>query len=87
MNDINKYEHLSVSAKIDSDDEMITRYGVFEWELIERLDDKRFSNIALIDFRRLHTILNKDRLQYLQVNMETAGEIIPRCFLLAVLFK
>lgn len=72
MNDINKYDYLSVSVKIDSEAEMVTRYGVFGWELIERLDDKRFSNIALINFRRLHTILNKDRLQYLQVNMETA---------------
>lgn len=48
MKDINKYDYLSVSVKTDSEDEMVTRYGVFGWELIERFDDKQFFDIAVI---------------------------------------
>lgn len=72
MKDINKYDYLSVSVKTDSEEEMIARYKTFGWELIEQFDDKQFSDIAVINFRRAHAILNKDRLQYLQVGMETA---------------
>lgn len=72
MKDINKYDYLSVSVKTDSEDEMVTRYGAFGWELIERFDDKQFFDIAVIYFRRPRSVPNKDRLQYLQVGMETA---------------
>lgn len=78
MKEINKYDYLSVSVKTDSEDEMITRYGAFGWELIERADDKRYSDIAVINLRRSHTIPNKDRLQYLQVGMETAVNNISK---------
>lgn len=72
MKDINKYDYLSVSVKKDREEEMVARYKTFGWEIIERFDDKQFSDIAVINFRRAHAILNKDRLQYLQVSMETA---------------
>lgn len=72
MKEIYNYDYLSVSVKTDSENEMVARYGVFGWELVGRFDDKKFSDIAVIDFRRPHAIANKDRLQYLQVGMETA---------------
>lgn len=72
MKDNNKYDYLSVSVKTDSEGEMIARYGVFAWELIERFEDKQFFDMAVIRFRRLHSLPNKDRLKYLQVGMEVA---------------
>lgn len=72
MKDINRYDYLFVSVKTDSEEEMVARYKKFGWELTKRSDDKHFSDIAVINLRRPHAILNKDRLQYLQVGMETA---------------
>lgn len=71
MKDFKNYDYLSVSVKTDSEKEMISRYGAFGWEVLDRADDSQYSNISVVNFRRPHAMPNKDRLQYLQVAMET----------------
>lgn len=79
MKDISNYDYLSVSVKTDIEEEMVSRYEKFGWEKIQRTDHKRFSDIAEITFRRAHKIPDKDRLQYLQVRMETAVNNLAKC--------
>lgn len=66
-----KYDYLSVTVKIEKAEELIARYATFQWEETERKEDRHYGDIIHIAYRRKHRLPHKDRLQLLQVCMET----------------
>ncbi|MEG1527542.1 MAG: hypothetical protein RR248_02350 [Clostridia bacterium] len=70
--DYSRYDYLTIAIKTDKPNEILSCYKDFCWEVIESADDDQFDDIIHVSFRRKHKIANKDRLQLLQVNMETA---------------
>lgn len=70
--DIKNYDYLCITAKSDSVDGIIASYKTLGWQLIEVREDKQYIDLDVIDFMRPHKIENKDRLQLLQVRLETA---------------
>ncbi len=65
-----EYDRLSVTVKKEKAEELTARYALFQWEEIERAEDKQYDDLLHITFRRKHKISNKDRIQFLQVGLE-----------------
>lgn len=70
--DYNSYDYLSVSVKSDILDSILSCYTSLGWRVVKRENDRQYYNMKYLSFVRPHCIGNKDRLQYLQVRMETA---------------
>jgi hypothetical protein len=68
--DYNEYDSLSILIKKKESSAILSYYKSFGWEEYERRDDKRYFDILHIKLKRRHKIPNKDRLQFLQVEME-----------------
>lgn len=69
--DHKNYDYLTITAKVEREEEIIASYATLGWETVEITEDKRFFDLDTIEFRRPHKIENKDRLQLLQVKLET----------------
>ena len=70
--DYNNFDYLSVSVKSDQLSRILQCYRVLGWTEVKTEDDKRYYDMSYVRLRRPHKIPNKDRLQYLQVRMESA---------------
>ena len=70
--DYNNYDHLAVSVKSDQLNRILQCYRALGWTEVETADDRDYYNMKYVRLVRPHKIANKDRLQYLQVRMETA---------------
>ncbi len=69
--DYNEYDSISLMLKENEAERILTYYAAFGWEVYEKRDDGRYFDIVHIKLKRRHSISNKDRLQLLQVEMET----------------
>jgi Flp pilus assembly protein TadB len=69
--DYNNFDYLSISVKIDELDKILYCYKVLGWKERKREDDRDEEDMKYIALFRPHAIANKDRLQYLQVRMES----------------
>ncbi len=78
VKDYKNFDYFSVSLKRDKERQMVRSYLAFGWEVVERGEDKRFSDYITYTFRRPHKIANKDRLQYLQVKMEKSINLLAK---------
>ncbi|MBE7088958.1 MAG: hypothetical protein E7370_05550 [Clostridiales bacterium] len=67
----NEYDRIFVAINSAVAEETLNGYKALGWQLIRRFPDKIYSNIEHFDFYRSHKIENKDRLQLLQVYMES----------------
>ena len=70
--DIYNYDYISMSISSDREEEVLSEYKCFAWELYER--KQRGKKSVLVVLRRPHNIPDKDRLQLLQINMEKAQD-------------
>ena len=70
--DIYNYDYISMSIRSDREEEVLSEYKCFAWELCER--KQRGKKSVLVVLRRPHNIPDKDRLQLLQINMEKAQD-------------
>lgn len=70
--DYNNYDHLAVSVKSDQLERILQCYRALGWTEVTTVDDRQYYDMKYVRLRRPHFIENKDRLQYLQVRMETA---------------
>jgi Flp pilus assembly protein TadB len=69
--DIINNDYLSVSVKSAQLDRILLCYSALGWSEVRREDDKKYYDMKYLLLSRPHKIENKDRLQYLQVKMET----------------
>jgi hypothetical protein len=69
--DYNNYDYLSISVKNYQLDNVLTCYTSLGWKVIKRENDRKFFDMKYILLSRPHHVPEKDRLQYLQVRMET----------------
>ncbi len=69
--DYNEYDSISLALKENESERMLGYYKAFGWEEYEIREDKRYFDIVHIKLKRRHKIRNKDRLQLLQVKMES----------------
>ncbi len=70
--DYNNFDYLSVSVKSAELDRILNCYRTLGWDEIARGADEKYEDVKYISFSRPHKIEHKDRLQYLQVRMESA---------------
>lgn len=69
--DYSNYDYITLTVKKDKAEEVITSYGAFRWEEMNRVSDKVYGDIIHVTFKRVHNIHDKDVLQYLQVLYES----------------
>ncbi len=70
QNDYNNYDTLQLYVKKCKMDEIISRYKIFGWDVIESSDNAQYEDIVDITLLRPHKIDSKDELQLMQVYME-----------------
>ena len=71
IRDHKNYDYLTITAKVEREEEIIASYATLGWEKVKVTEDKRFFDLDVVEFRRPHKVENKDRLQLLQVKLET----------------
>ena len=76
--DYTNYDYLSVSVKSDQLDRILQCYRALGWREEKMEDDREYYNMKYVRLRRPHKIENKDRLQYLQVRMESFINSVSR---------
>ena len=69
--DYNNYDYITVSVKEEKYDPVIRCYEKLGWERVKSREDAVYYNLVTVVFRRPHKIMKKDRLQLLQVWMES----------------
>lgn len=69
--DYNEYDSISLALKENESERMLSYYKAFGWSEYEKKEDKRYFDIVHIKLMRRHKIPNKDKLQLLQVKMES----------------
>ncbi len=69
--DYNKYDSLSLALKSELVDKMLSYYEKLGWRVFEKYEDKKYMNIVHVTLVREHVIKNKDKLQLLQVKLES----------------
>jgi hypothetical protein len=69
--DYNNFDYLSVSVKSEELDKILYCYKILGWKEMRREDDRDDADMKYLTLYRAHLIANKDRLQYLQVRMES----------------
>lgn len=69
--DYNEYDSISLALKENESERMLSYYKAFGWSEYEKQEDKRYFDIVHIKLMRRHKIPNKDKLQLLQVKMES----------------
>lgn len=69
--DYNKFDSLSLALKAELFDKMLSYYEKFGWRVFEKYEDRRYMNIVHVTLIREHRIKNKDKLQLLQVKLES----------------
>lgn len=70
--DYKNYDYLSVSVKSDQLSRILQCYRALGWTEIKTEEDRQYYDMNYVRLRRPHKIPNKDRLQYLQVRMESS---------------
>ncbi len=66
------YDYLDIIVKKDNACEIINAYSAFLWVKIDEKDDRHYSDVIHLTFKRDINIENKDRLNLLEVYYETA---------------
>ena len=69
--DHDNFDYLSVSLKSEHADMLIKCYRALGWKAAHTEDDKDYADMKYVLFSRPHNTPNKDRLQYIQVRMES----------------
>lgn len=69
--DYTNYDYLSVSVNTVHLERVLSCYKLLGWKEMRREDDRQYADMKYLALYRRHKIANKDRLQYLQVRMET----------------
>lgn len=69
--DIKNYDYLTISIKTAQLNSILECYRALGWQVFKSEDDRQYYDMKYISMRRPHKIENKDRLQLLQVRMET----------------
>lgn len=70
--DFKNYDYLTISVKSALLEHILECYAALGWREVRREDDREYYDMKYIALRRPHKIENKDRLQLLQVRMESA---------------
>lgn len=68
--DYHNYDKLTLYVKDDREKNLIRIYKGLGYTLISSTPNKKYNNIVDLTFIRPHKIENKDKLQYLQVDLE-----------------
>lgn len=66
----NELDNLTIYAKKEKVNEIISHYSSFGWIKVSEKDNNTFEDLVDITFQRKHKIKNKDELQLLQVHLE-----------------
>ncbi|MGN0814741.1 MAG: pilin [Candidatus Coproplasma sp.] len=74
--DIKNYDYLTISVKSAQLKRILDCYYSLGWSEVKCVDDREYYDMKYITLRRPHKIPNKDRLQLLQVRMETSVNTI-----------
>lgn len=69
--DHDNFDYLSVSLKSEHADMLMKCYRALGWKAAHTEDDKDYADMKYVLFSRPHNVPNKDRLQYIQVRMES----------------
>lgn len=69
--DHDNYDYLSVSLKSEYSDKIMKCYLALGWKDVHTEKDKDYADMKYVLFSRSHAFPNKDRLQYIQVRMES----------------
>ena len=69
--DHDNFDYLSVSLKSEHADMLMKCYRALGWKAALTEDDKDYADMKYVLFSRPHNVSNKDRLQYIQVRMES----------------
>ena len=69
--DHDNYDYLSVSLKSEYSDKIMKCYLALGWKDVHTEEDKDYADMKYVLFSRPHLFPNKDRLQYIQVRMES----------------
>lgn len=70
--DYRNYDRLFVTVKLNKLDELEECYRALGWECVDSSDDLVYRGRVHLVYRRPHRIENKDKLQLLQVYLESA---------------
>jgi hypothetical protein len=70
---------LTILTKKDKLYEILKVYKSFGWEDVEQAEDKIYDDTLTVTLRRNHKIKNKDKLQLLQVHMESKLMELEKC--------
>ena len=70
--DYNNYDYLSVSVNSEQLNRILQCYRALGWTEIKTEEDRQYYGMNYVRLRRPHKIKNKDRLQFLQVRMESS---------------
>lgn len=70
--DYRNYDRLFVTVKLNKLDELEECYRALGWECVDSRDDSVYRGRVHLVYRRPHRIENKDKLQLLQVYLESA---------------
>ena len=65
-----EFDYQTILIKKQKVEQVVDNYKNFGWEVIRTTQDPQYENILEVEFKRNHFIKSKDRLQFLQVNME-----------------
>lgn len=76
--DYNHYDYLNVSVKNAHRERILQCYKSLGWRVVKREKDRQFSDMISLVLARPHKMENKDRLQYLQVRMESQINSLSR---------
>lgn len=68
--DYEKFDYMKALVNEDYLGEVLTSYESFGWHVEEEEEDRIFSNTKSVTLSREHNIVEKDKLQLLQVYME-----------------
>ena len=63
-------DRLILYVKLSKVDEIVERYKLLGWNLVEKAENRLFEDLLDLTFERNHKIENKDDLQLMQIYME-----------------
>lgn len=77
-NNYNEFDYQTIVVKKEKADQITKDYASFGWQKIDDKQHKLYENLVEIKFQRKHKIVNKDDLQFMQVNYEHYTNLMAR---------
>ena len=77
--DHKNFDYLTLLVKKKDVENIIKYYKSFGWQIYEKKEDEKYDDTLIITFCRAHKLKNKDRLQLLQVRLESKLNELGKC--------